>query len=119
MYLTKADSSSQPWLNESWVIPPAANGEFVGKMEEVLQLYTSSFSPDYPSICFDESSKQLISETRKPIPVKPGQTKPFDCEYQVEGVGHLFRFFEPLTGWRHVEVTDRRSSYDYAQQMKY
>ncbi len=60
-----------------------------------------------------------LSETRKPLPAEPGQTERFDYEYQREGVCNLFMFFEPLTGWRHVEVTDQRTSIDYAQQMKY
>jgi hypothetical protein len=67
-------------------------------MEEVLQLYTSPFDPDYPLVCFDESSKQLISETREPLPPQPGQPERFDYEYQREGVCNLFMFFEPLTG---------------------
>ena len=88
-------------------------------MEEVLQLYTSNYDPDYPLVCFDETSKQLISEIIKPIPAEPGQPERFDCEYSREGVCNLFMFFEPFTGWRHVEVTDQRRSVDYAQQMKY
>jgi transposase len=101
------------------VIPPEANAEFVCQMEEVLQLYTSPFDPDYPLVCFDESSKQLISETREPLPPQPRQPERFDYEYQREGVCNLFMFFEPLTGTRHVKVTDQRTSIDYAQQMKY
>jgi transposase len=88
-------------------------------MEEVLQVYTSPIDPDSPLVCFDESSKQLISQTREPLPVQPGQPKRFDYEYQREGVCNLFMFFEPLTGSRHVEVTHQRTSIDYAQQMKY
>ena len=88
-------------------------------MEEVLQLYTSPSHLDYPLVCFDETSKQLISETREPLPPGPGQPERFDYEYQREGVCNLFMFFEPLTGSRHVEVTERRTSIDYAQQLKY
>jgi hypothetical protein len=101
------------------VIPPQANAEFVCQMEEVLQIYTTPYDPDYPLVCFDESSKQLISETRIPLPPEPGKTERFDYEYKREGVCNLFMFFEPLAGWRHVEVTDRRTQIDYAQQMKY
>jgi hypothetical protein len=101
------------------VIPPQANAEFVCQMEEVLQLYTSAYDPERPLVCFDESSKQLISETRTPLPPAPGQPERFDYEYQREGVCNLFMFFEPFTGWRHVEVTNRRTQIDYAQQMKY
>lgn len=88
-------------------------------MEEVLQLYTSAYDPERPLVCFDESSKQLISETRTPLPPAPGQPERFDYEYQREGVCNLFMFFEPFAGWRHVEVTNRRTQIDYAQQMKY
>jgi len=88
-------------------------------MEDVLQLYTNVYDPDYPLVCFDESSKQFIAETRKPLPAEPGQPERFDYEYQRLGVSNLFMFFEPLTGWRHVEVTDQRTQIDYAQQMKY
>lgn len=101
------------------MIPPQANAEFVCQMEEVLQIYTTPYDPDYPLVCFDESSKQLISETRIPLPPEPGKTERFDYEYKREGVCNLFMFFEPLAGWRHVEVTDRRTQIDYAQQMKY
>ncbi len=97
------------------MIPPEANAEFVCQMEEVLQLYTSAYDPDYPLVCFDESSKQLIEETRKPLPPEPGQPERFDYEYQRQGVANLFMFFEPLTGWRHVEVTDQRTQIDYAR----
>lgn len=88
-------------------------------MEEVLQLYTSAYDPDYPLVCFDESSKQLMSETRIPLPPAPGQPERFDYEYKREWVCNLFMFFEPLAGWRHLEVTNRRTQIDYAQQMKY
>ncbi|MBC6476743.1 MAG: transposase [Hormoscilla sp. GM7CHS1pb] len=73
----------------------------------------------YPLVCFDECCKQLISETRRPIPAEPGQPERFDYEYQREGVSNLFMFFEPLTAWRHVEVTARRTQIDYANLMKY
>ncbi len=88
-------------------------------MEEVLQLYTSNYDPNYPMVCFDETSKQLISEIKKPIPPEPGQPERFDYEYKREGVCNLFMFFEPFTGSRHVEVTKQRTAIDYAQQMKY
>ena len=100
-------------------MPPQENASFVCQMEEVLEIYTSTYDPDYPVVCFDESSKQLISETRQPIGSKPGQIERFDYEYQREGVGNLFMFFEPLTGWRQIEVTDRRTQIDYAREMKY
>jgi hypothetical protein len=88
-------------------------------MEEVLQLYTQKYDPDYPLVCFDETSKQLIAEIIKPLKAEPGQPERFDSEYSRKGVCNLFMFFEPFTGTRHVEVTDQRTSIDYAHQMKY
>lgn len=88
-------------------------------MEEVLQLYTSPEQPDYPLVCFDESSKQLVQETRTPQPAQPGHPERYDYEYERKGTANLFLFFAPLLGWRHVAVTDRRTQLDYAHQMKY
>ena len=101
------------------MIPPEANAEFVCQMEDILELYTRPDDPDYPLVCFDESSKQLISEVKKPLPAEPGQAERYDYEYQREGVCNLFMMFEPLVGWRHVEVTDQRTQIDYARQIKY
>jgi hypothetical protein len=83
-------------------------------MRNSLQLYTSAYDPDYPLVCFDESSKQLMSEIRIPLPPAPGQPERFDYEYKREWVCNLFMFFEPLAGWRHLEVTNRRTQIDYA-----
>jgi len=88
-------------------------------MEEILELYTLPYNQSYPLVCFDESSKQLVSEIRKPLTAEPGKPERFDYEYKREGVSNLFMFFEPLQAWRHVAVTDQRTSIDYAQQMKY
>jgi len=101
------------------VIPPEHNAEFVCQMEEVLDLYKLPYDPDYPLVCLDESCKQLVSETRQPLPLEAGQPERYDYEYERQGVCNLFMFFEPLTGWRHVEVTDQRTQVDYAHQLKY
>ena len=98
---------------------PAANAEFVAHMEDVLEVYKQPYDPLYPQVCFDECSKQLVSETRQPLPLEPGQPVRYDYEYEREGVANLFLFSEPLTGWRQVVVTERRTAIDYAQQMKY
>ncbi len=87
-------------------------------MEEVLDLYHQPYDPAQPVVCFDEGSKQLIGETRVPLPIRPGQPARYDYEYERQGTCNLFMFFEPLRGWRHVEVTDRRTLLDYAQCMK-
>lgn len=74
--------------------------------------------PDRPLVCLDETSKQLIAETRTPIPMKPGRPVRCDYEYERNGVANLFMLFAPLEGWRHVAVTDRRAATDYAQVLK-
>src|SRR5664279_3746465 len=74
--------------------------------------------PDRPLVCLDETSKQLTRETRMPVPMKPGQPARVDYEYERNGTANLFMLFAPLEGWRHVEVTDRRTAVDYAQILK-
>jgi hypothetical protein len=70
-----------------------------------LEVYKRPHDPDYPLVCVDESSKQLIKETRTPIPMKPGQPARYDYEYERNGTANLFMMFAPLEGWRHVKVT--------------
>ena len=69
-------------------------------------------------MCLDETSKQLISETRVPIPAKTGRVARYDYEYKRNGTANLFMLFAPLEGWRHVEVTDRHTGVDYAHLLK-
>jgi hypothetical protein len=83
-------------------------------MEDVLDLYQQPYDPAYPQVCMDELSKQLIGETRVPLPPAPGQVAREDYEYERLGVANLFIFFEPLGGWRHLTVTDRRTKQDWA-----
>jgi hypothetical protein len=87
-------------------------------MEDVLEVYERPHDPDYPLVCVDESSKQLISETRTPIAMKPGQPARYDYEYERNGTANLFMMFAPLEGWRHVKVTDRHTAVDYAHVLK-
>ena len=87
-------------------------------MEDVLEVYHRPHDPDRPVVCVDETSKQLIIETRVPIPAKPGRPARHDYEYERNGTANLFMMFAPLAGWRHVEVTDRRTSLDYARVLK-
>jgi hypothetical protein len=108
----------KPHLKEQWVIPPKANSAFVAAMEDVLEVYHRPHDPDYPLVCVDESSKQLIEETRTPIPMKPGQPARYDYEYERNGTANLFMMFAPLEGWRHVKVTDRHTAVDYANVLK-
>ena len=88
-------------------------------MEDVLDVYTRPYDPNHPQVCFDHSSKQLIAEKIEPLPAQPGKEQRYDYQYERNGVCNLFMFFEPLAGWRHVEVTNQRTAIDYARQMKY
>jgi hypothetical protein len=87
-------------------------------MEDVLEVYQRPCDAECPLVCLDETSKQLIAETRVPIPAKPGHPARHDYEYERNGTANLFMMFAPLEGWRHVEVTDRHTSVDDAQILK-
>jgi len=105
-------------LKQQWVIPPKANSTFVAAMEDVLAVYTRPRDPDIPLVCLDETSKQLIAETRAPTKMKAGRPARFDYEYERNGTANLFMMFAPLEGWRHVKVTDRHTAVDYAHALK-
>ena len=96
------------------MIPPDQNADFVAAMEDVLEVYQRPRDPLRPLVCLDEQSKQLIKETRKPIPVAPGRPERVDFEYERNGTANLFMLFAPLEGWRHVKVTERRTKLDFA-----
>ena len=100
------------------MIPPDANAAFVATMEDVLEVYQRPHDPQRPLVCLDETSKQLIIETRAPISAKPGQPARHDYEYERNGVANLFMVFAPLEGWRHVKVTDRHTAIDYAHVLR-
>lgn len=100
------------------MIAPEANAAFVAAMEDVLEVYQRPHDPERPLVCLDETSKQLIIETRPSIPAKPGQKARQDYEYERNGTANLFMLFAPLEGFRHVKVTDRRTALDYAQVLK-
>ena len=87
-------------------------------MEDVLEVYTQPYDPKRPLVCMDETSKQLLSDMREPLPAKPGLPERFDYEYKREGVANLFMFFEPLVGKRHVKVIDQRTRIDWAEAMR-
>jgi hypothetical protein len=87
-------------------------------MEDVLEVYQRPPDPAFPLVCLDETSKQLIAETRVPIPAKPGRPARRDYEYERNGTANLFMMFAPLEGWRRVKITDRHAAVDYAQILK-
>ena len=96
-------------------------------MEDVLDpvsstgqaLYAEPYDPQRPVVCFDETSTQLLADTRPPIPAQPGHPRREDYEYRREGTRNLFFCIEPLAGWRHVAVTEQRTTQDFAHQMRW
>lgn len=87
-------------------------------MEDVLEVYHLPYESDYPMVCMDESSKQLIGEVREPVPCAPGRPARMDDEYVRNGVAEIFMEVEPLSGKRHVAITERRTRKDWALQIK-
>lgn len=87
-------------------------------MEDVLDLYAEAPDPSRPKVCFDECPYQMVEEVRQPLAAKPGEPQRHDYEYKRNGTCNLFLCLEPDTGWRHLEVTERRTKLDFAQQMK-
>jgi len=112
-----AENHLKPWRKDMWCIPKV-DGEYVARMEDVLDLYAEAPDPQRPVICFDESPTQLIGEAREPIPAKPGQLERYDCEYRRNGTVNLFVFVNAHQPWRRVKVTDRRTNQDFAECMR-
>jgi hypothetical protein len=100
------------------VIAPQASAGFVANMEDVLEVYQRPHDPQRPVVCLDETTKQMIAETRAPIPAAPGRKARHDYEYERNGVASLFMMFAPLEGWRDVKVADRHAAVDYAHVLK-
>ena len=105
----------KPHLSEYWCIPPKANAEFVACMEDVLEVYHRPGDPSRLLVCLDESSKQLVSETRPSIPCRPGQVKRVDPEYRRCGTASVFLMFLPLENQRYVRVRQTRKREDFAE----
>lgn len=101
-------------MRQKWCIPTVIGAEFVWRMEDILDLYAQPYQFDYPVVCFDEIPYQLVSETRKPLPLQSGKPVRYDYEYRREGTCNLFMFLQPLAGWRHVKVTAQRTKQDFA-----
>lgn len=112
-----AENDLKPWRRKMWCVPKV-DGEYVARMEDVLDLYAESPDPKRPVICFDESPTQLIGEVRRPIPARPGRLERYDCEYKRNGTANLFVFIDAHRAWRRVKVTDRRAAADFAQCMR-
>jgi transposase len=112
-----AENDLKPWRKDMWCIPQV-DGEYVARMEDVLDLYAELPDPKRPVVCFDESPTQLIGEVRLPIPAEPGQLERYDCEYKRNGTANLFIFLDVHRPWRKVKVTDNRAAVDFAACMR-
>jgi hypothetical protein len=88
-------------------------------MEDVLEVYHRPYDPRRPQVCLDETNRQLVRETRTPIPAAAGRPATVDYEYERNGTVNLFMLFEPLAGRRHVLVTERRTAKDYAHAIRH
>ena len=108
----------KPWKRQGWVIPPDQNSSFVANMEKVLDVYKRPYHPQFPVVCMDESSMQLIGEVREPIPAAPGHPVLIDDEYVRNGVASIFIEVEPVGGKREVKITEQRTRIDWAHFIK-
>jgi transposase len=111
------ENELKPWQQKMWCVPQV-DSEYVARMEDVLDLYAEPHDSNCPVVCFDESPTQLIGEVRQPERAAPGQPARIDYEYVRNGTANLFVLYDIHAGWRHVDVTGQRTSYDFAQQMK-
>lgn len=109
----------KPWRQDMRCVPKI-DGEYVARMEDVLDLDAETPDPDRPVVSFDESPTQLIGEVRAPIPAKPGKLGRYDCEYRRNGAVNLFVFLDVHRPWRRVKVTDRctNKGFDFAERMR-
>ena len=114
------------WQKKQWCIPKVSADPVLSlaHMEDVLDLYAEPlyaepYDPQRPVVCFDETSTQMLSDARPAIGVEPGKPRRQDYEYRREGTRNLFLACEPLAGWRHVAVTERRTIEDFAHQMRW
>ena len=112
-----AENDLKPWRKDMWCIPKV-DGEYVARMEDVLDLYAEAPDPKRPVVCFDESPVQLIGEVRQPIPARPGRLERYDYEYRRNGTVNLFVLLDVHRPWRKVKLTERRTAKDYAQCMR-
>lgn len=104
------------------MIPPRESAAFVWRMEEVLDLYEEPYDEKRPVVCFDERPCQLLADVREPLAPRPGGpgggAQLLDHEYERGGTANAHVAFEPLTGWRRVEVTERRRKQEFAEQVR-
>ena len=102
-------------MKKHWRIPPRGSAAFVSCMEDVLPVHARPYDVRRPAVCMDETSKQLIGEVREPLPARPGQARKSEHECVRNGVAQILLEVEPLSGRRHVEVSERRTRKDWAR----
>lgn len=107
----------KPWQRKMWCIPEV-DADFVAHMEDVLELYAEPPDPTRPVVCFDETLKQLVGEVKAPLPPRPGDSEKYDYHYFRNGTANLFMFVDRHAAWRHVKVTERKTSQDFAECMR-
>lgn len=107
------DNDLKPWQKKMWCIANI-DGEYIARMEDLLDLYAEPHDPKRPVVCFDESPIQLIGEVRVPITPKPGKQYRYDSEYKRNGTANLFVMVDANRSWRKIKVTDRRANQDFA-----
>ena len=112
-----AENELKPWREKMWCVPKI-DGEYVARMEDVLDLYAEPPDPARPVVCLDESPLQLIGQVREPIPAAPGQVARVDYEYRRNGTVNLFVVTDVHRPWRKVTVTERRTAQDYAERLR-
>ena len=101
-----------------WCIPKKQSHHFVAGMERVLKVYRRPYDPRHPVVCMDEMSKKLVAEVREKLPVRPGSPEKYDAHYLRRGACTVWMFGEPLSGWGTVAVTKRRTTLDWAQEVR-
>jgi transposase len=111
------DNDLKPWQKKMWCVAKI-DGEYIARMEDLLDLYAEPHDPKRPVVCFDESPIQLIGEVRVPITPKPGKRYRYDSEYKRNGTANLFVMVDANRSWRKVKTTDRRANEDFAVCMR-
>ena len=81
-------------------------------------MYHRPYDPSCPQVCMDEQPMQLINETRKTLPMELGEPQRYDYEYERNGTAVNFMFSEPLAGWRKVNVRERKTGVDWAEEIQ-
>ncbi len=108
----------KPHLTRRWRIPAAKSSDFACSMEDVLDVYQRKFDEDEVPACTAEALRKRTKEVRTALPTAPGRPARFDCEYERNGTANLFMVHAPLSGWRHVKITDRRTKKDFAELLR-